>query len=50
MCIKFQVHWTSNSSKSTLTKNFNLKLALSFSMFSTQQTVKLGQKSNLALK
>ena len=25
MCTKFQVDWTSTSSKTTLTKNFNLK-------------------------
>ena len=25
MCTKFQVNWTSTSSKTTLTKNFNLK-------------------------
>ena len=25
MCTKFEVDWTSTSSKTTLTKNFNLK-------------------------
>ena len=48
MCTKFQVDVTLASSKTILTKNFNLNFALSFSMFSGP--LNWGQNYNFALK